>query len=955
MVTEVIEREIQAVQGFDHVRSISKAGLSIIYIDLKPTLKPEQFPAIWYELRRKVYTAQGKLPTGASRIDINDDFGDVLGVYYAITMDEGYSYAELRNYATFIKREIYPLDDVGKVDVYGEQKEVINVEISQAKLANTGIHPNQIFSTLNSQNALVRSGDLILGNDQVRVEATGAFESVEEIEELIVQGDNQNQFRLKDVATISRGYLEPAMTKMRFNGLPCVGIAVSTAPGGNTITMGEGVSKRLEELEAQLPVGIEIHKIYAEDEVAIEANNDFIKNLIISILIVVVIILFAMGVRAGILIGSSLLFSILTTLLVMLLWGIELHRTSLAAIIIAMGMLVDNAIVVTDNAQQAMKRGVDRAKALIDGATIPQWGLLGATFIAIFSFLPLYLAPASAAEVIKPLFNVLAVSLLLSWIFALTQTTVYGDFLLKPPKDAGGKDPFDTGFYKKFTGFIIMVVKRKWLTMGVVVALFFVSLLVFTTVKESFFPNLAKPYFKADYWLPQGVPLETTEADVQKIEDWLLEQPEVKNVSVTIGSSPLRFYLSSISWPQNNNLANFLVEVHDVKTTSDVLNRMERHILENYPDAMPIMQFFSVSPNPDAVLEAMFMGPDPEVLRDLTEQAKEMIREEDLAQYPRDSWREKTLYWKPIYSQVKGNRAGVTKENVANTLQMVTEGVAVGEYREGDVAMPILVKDIQRSDYNYNNLGSLQVWTASGSTVPLDHVVEGYEIGFEDPVIRRYDRRRAIAAQCDPIQGIENPELEELLFPKWETIEIPDGYSLRWDGIWEEQTITSEAISSQLPIMVILMIAVLIILFRNYKEPTIILLTVPLIMIGVTMGLKATGLTFGLFPTLGLLGLIGMVIKNAIVLIEQANLEIEDGRTRYEAIVLAARSRAIPVIMAAGTTILGMIPLLPDPLFGGMAATIMGGLLAATILTLIVIPVLYAIFYGLKPEQTDQF
>jgi multidrug efflux pump subunit AcrB len=953
-VTEVIERTVQATRGVDFIKSESRAGISFIKVAFFESIPKEEFKQIWDELRRKVEDAQLELPPGCLPTMINDDFGDVFGVYYALTADEGFEYSELEDYAEFLKREIVPISEVSKVDLFGVQSKVINVEISEEKLSNAGVNPNQIVATIQAQNKLVNSGKIPTGQNEIRVEAPGTYQSVEEIENLIITGDDGSVFRLKDLTTITRDYLDPAFIKMRMNGKRSIGIGISTRVGGNSVLMGDMVAEKLETLKSLIPVGMEIEGIYFENKVAVEANNNFIKNLIISVSTVVIIILFIMGVRSGVLIGTSLIFSILTTLVFMMLFGIDLHRTSLAAIIVAMGMLVDNAIVVTDNANIAMKRGVPKVKALIDGATIPQWGLLGATFIAIMSFLPLFLAGSNTAEIIKPLFVVLAISLGLSWIFALIQTTVYGEFILKEPKKgAEMKDPFAGKFFVKLKAFIEKCIAFRWVTIGAVVVTFFISMFLFGTVKQSFFPAIHKPMFKIDYFLPQGTSIAQVEKDMKEIEQYILSKEEVKNVSITIGSGPLRYYLATVSWFGRPNLANLLIETEDYKQADALMYDMKDYLESNYPDAMSIFYKFKVSPAPDAIIEPTFLGPDPDVLRELTEKAKEIMRQDPLEENIRDSWGNKTMKWNPVYSQNKGQRLGVSRENMAMAIKRITDGQNVGDYREGDDIVPILIKDINRDKYDYGNLGSLPVYTSTGNTITLDRVVEKYEVKWEEFMVRRYNRQRALSAMSDPIWGIENPEVEAWLMPKLNAMELPEGYSIFWDGMYKKQLDTQNAIMAKLGISMFLIVSVLIVLFNSYRKVTMILFMIPLVLIGVTAGFLLTGQFFGFFAILGLLGLIGMVIKNAIVLLDQTDLEIQENkRTPYDAIVLSAQSRAVPVGLAAGTTILGMVPLLPDPMFGGMAATIMGGLAIATILTIIVLPVLYATMYKLrKPEN----
>ncbi len=950
-ITEIIEREIQAHPLVDWIKSESKPGYSRIHVSMYQSIAGDEFQQIWDEMRRKVLDVQPQLPKEASTIMVNDDFGDVFGIYYTITADKGFSYAELEDYAQYIKQHLVTVEDVAKVNLFGIQDRIVNVYISEQKLSNAGVTPSDIQEAISKQNQLVNSGQLQTGNLQIRVDAVGTFQSLEEIENLVITGKSGNQIRLMDLASVERNYVDPPRTKMRMNGLSAIGIGVATRIGGNSVKMGAKVAKELEDIEALLPHGIEINGVYHEDQIAVEANNGFLVNLAISIAIVVLLLLFFMGARAAILIGTSLLFTIAGTLLFMMPANIELHRTSLAAIIIAMGMLVDNAIVVTSNAQASIALGVKRRKALEDGATIPQWGLLGATLIATLSFLPLYLAPNNTAEIIKPLFVVLAIALTLSWIFALVQTTVFGDFILKETSGTGGKDPYDTPFYHKLTSFLEAVVAARWLTLGIVVGLFFLSIWTFKFVKQDFFPAINKKQFKVDYFLPQGTDLNTLERDIVKMEEFLLARDDIKNVSISLGAPPLRYYLATISWSPRPHYANLVVECDDYKAADSVMVLFRKHVLSSYPDAMAVFHKYKVSPYPDAVIEATFDGPDEHVLRDLAEQAKAIMRAEPMVNSVRDSWGERTFKIEPVYSQNKGRIANVTRTEMATAIQRVTDGQRIGEYRDGDWVLPILLKDVNRDNYDYSNFGSIPIMNAGGSIVALDQVTDDLKLSWEAMNIRKYNRELSIVAQCELEPGVGNKDAQAKLFPLIEAIELPPGYTLWWDGIYEDQTDSTNAIMANMLLTIIIILSILVFHFGDLRKTTIVILMVPFVMIGVTFSFLASGLVFGFFAILGLLGLVGMVIKNAIVLFDQADEEVSaNGKSRYQSIIIAARSRSIPVAMAAGTTILGMVPLLPDPMFGGMAATIMGGLFVASILTIIVLPAMYAIFFNLKKE-----
>ena len=592
LITEPIEREIQSMTDVYQIKSESYFGLSKISIELQPTIDPDYMPVKWDELRRKVANIQPKLPSGASTITVNDDFGDVYGIYYALTADEGFSYTDLRDWAQRIRTQLTPIEGVQKVMLYGEQTEVINVKISTSKLSALGIDPTSIMGILQKQNIQVNTGDIATEIYQLRLRTEGTYTSLEDIENQLIISKDGREVRLGDIATVERGYYDPPSTLMRVNGKRAIGIGVASGAKDNVVAVGKAVDERLAEIEQLLPIGIELTSLYPEDKIADEANNGFILNLIESLVIVILIIFVVMGSRAGMLIGSSLLFSVGGTLLIMLMWGVGLNRTSLAAFIIAMGMLVDNAIVVTDNAQIGIKRGKSRYQSLIEGAIKPQWALLGATFIAICSFLPLYLAPASVAEIVKPLFVVLAVSLGLSWILALCQTTTFGNFILKEAVPGGAmKDPYDTKLYHKFEKFLTLLIKRRFVTLTTVFVTLVLSLVIMAVMPQSFFPKMNKPYFRADLVFPEGFSIHAVDQDVMKVEDYLKNHEKVKSYSVTLGGTPLRYYLASSSFGPKSNYANVMVETKDPEDAAEVEQQFYEHMTQNFPNIITVRHF----------------------------------------------------------------------------------------------------------------------------------------------------------------------------------------------------------------------------------------------------------------------------------------------------------------------------------------------------------------------------
>ena len=947
LVTEPIEREVQSMRLVHKITSESYYGLSKVLVELDPATRASEIPQLWDELRRKVLNIQPRLPAGASPVTVADDFGDVYGIYYGLSVDGGFTWAELRDWAQRIKTALVTVDGVQKVSLFGEQTPVVNVYVNLAALANFAIRPETIVATIGQQNTIVNSGEKQAGALQIQILEAGTYKGLDDISNQMLTAASGKQYRLGDIARVERGYADPPQTLMRVDGRRAVGIGISTEAQVDVVKTGEKIIRVLDGLMRQMPVGMDLTVLYPENRIAQQANATFVLNLAESVAIVILIIMLVMGFRAGVLIGSSLLFSIGGTLLLMQFLGEGLNRTSLAGFIIAMGMLVDNAIVVTDNAQQAMLRGVARRRAVVDGANAPRWSLLGATLIAIFSFLPLYLAPSSVAEIVKPLFVVLALSLLLSWVLALTQTPLFGDFMLRV--NPAAHDPYDTKFYRAFDRLLAALLRWRWGVVAGVVALFAAALAVMGLMPQNFFPSLDKPYFRADVLLPEGYNIRDTERNLRTMEEWLHAQPEVKTVSVTMGSTPPRYYLASSSVSLRPNFGNILVELHDKGQTEAVEARFNAYVRAMCPDVWLRSSLFKLSPVPDAAIEFGFIGDDIDTLRRLTQAAEEIMWRTAGTVNIRNSWGNRVPTWLPLYSQMKGQRIGVTRSQMAQGITIATQGYRLGEYREGDQFMPILLKDENIDTYNLTNLQALPIFTPAGKVYSIEQATDGFRFEYRVGVVKRYNRQRVMKAQCDPGRGVNTMQLYATLRDSvLRGVVLPEGYSMKVFGEQESQQESNSALARYMPLTMVLIFIVLLLLFRNYREPAVILLMIPLIFIGVVLGLAVTGKVFNFFSLLGLLGLVDMNIKNAVVLVEQIGVLRSEGKGAYEALTAATRSRIVPVAMASGTTILGMLPLLFDSMFGAMAATIMGGLLVATLLTVCVLPVVYAIFYNIR-------
>ena len=946
LISEPVARELQSMRRVKKITSESYYGLSRIMVELEASTRADEIPQLWDELRRKVTNISTMLPTGAGPLEVNDDFSDVYGLYYALVADEGFSWSEIRDWAQRIKREVVTLDGVQKVALQGEQQPVVNIYISKSTLASFSITPEMILSTISQQNEIVNTGEIDGGSISVRILEPGTYATIDDIANQLLTAADGRQFRLGDVVRIEQSYAQPPSALVYVDGSRAVAFGLSTEASADVVRLGGEVRELLDRLQQRMPVGMQVVSLYPEDEIAREANFAFMLNVLESVIIVVLLIMLAMGLRSGSLIGLSLLFTIGGTMLLMYLMGEGINRTSLAGFIIAMGMLVDNAIVVVDNAIKRAAQGEPMYEALLSGANVPKWGLLGATLIAILSFLPLYLAPSAVAEIVKPLFVVIAISLLMSWVLALTQVPLFGVKMLKPtPSNASGT-------VSNFRVLLQVALRHRVSVVVITILLFVLSIVIMRSMPQDFFPQLDKPYFRADVILPEGYDINATQSHLDSMSRWLRQNPNVKRVSTTAATTPLRYYLASGSVAERPNYGNILVEVDGKRNTQRVKQLFDSYVAENHPDVWLRSSLFKLSPVPDATIEIGFVGQDIDTLLHLTRQVEQIMWQMPEAKNVRNSWGNRIPTWLPVYSQTKGQRIGVGRSRMAQWITLATEGYALGEFRRGDEFLPILLKDEDIEDYNLSNLSSMPIFSQSGKSYSIEQASSRFDFDYRTGVVKRYNRQRVMKAQCDPTDGVNTNELYREIMERVEReIILPEGYSMRVFGEQESQQESNEALGANLPLALVLIFIVLLLLFDNFRNPIAILLMTPLIFIGVVLGLLLTGNNFDFFSLLGLLGLVGMNIKNGVILIDSIRELRKSGVSPYEAVVEAASSRFMPVVLASGTTILALVPLLFDSLFSSMAATIMGGLLVAALLTMLVLPVVYALFNKIKPQD----
>lgn len=946
-VTDVLEESIQALGELYYLKTENRAGLSKITVYVKKETRADEMQQLWDKLRRKVSDVQSKLPEGAGPSVVNDDFGDVLGVFYGLT-GSGHSYHELEDEAKLIKNEILKVKDVAKVEIYGTQTPTIDISVSPSVMARSGITMADIARAFEAQNKVVDAGGIDVGSNRLRIESTGNFYSLDDIRNLTIVSRTGEHFRLADITRIEESYQTPASNLMRINGQPAVGIAISTVPTGNVVDMAAAVKESLQQMSGSMPEGFELVTLYDQGYESAVANQGFILNLIISVLTVVAILLFFIGFKNGLLIGSGLVFSIFATLIVMLCTDIALQRMSLAAIIIAMGMLVDNAIVVSDSALVNMQRGMRKRVAIMRACSSTALPLLAATIIAILTFLPIYFSPHITGELLSSLVIVIGVSLMFSWVFALMQTPFFiQEFVRRPRPEELKSTLFDGKYYNMFRRSLHWVIKHRYATIACMVLLLVLSAWSFKFIPKVFVPALDKQYFTVDVWLPEGSNIDETGKLAEEMAEYIRTHGEAEMVSTFIGRTPPRYYLSNVAFGPQSNYTQLLVKCHTSEESRRLNAALQDSIRLKFPGPLIKVNKFELSPLTEAVIEARFLGPDPAVLDSLVGQAIEIMRRNPKVADARNEWGNMALMLRPVYDPVKAGELGITKAQMMQSVKSISDGVPVGIYRDNEKKVPVLLKSEGYDITDAASLGNFSVWNGERSA-PLSQVTERIETTWEFPQMRTYNRQLSMAAMCGVKPGHTMAEVHGEIRSEIEAMPLPPGYTFFWDSQYKDQGEAMEAIAKYFPLAFLMLIVILVALFGNFRQPIIILCILPLSLIGVAVGMLLTGFDFGFFPIAGWLGLLGMIIKNVIVLIDEINIQRREGVPAYTAVIESTVSRTRPVLMAATTTILGMVPLLFDIAFGGMAATIIFGLTFATLLTLFVTPALYILFYRIK-------
>nr|WP_321982657.1 efflux RND transporter permease subunit [uncultured Cohaesibacter sp.] len=961
-ITLPIETALQQLPYVDHITSISSAGLSQVTVEMKDKYRDAELKQIWDEMRRKINDMSSDLPTGSYSPVINDDFGDVYGIYMAVTGD-GYSHQELSDYVDFLRRELVLVDGVGKVAIGGTLQKQIILEISRAKLAAHNLSISSLKTLLQAQNVVTNAGSIQVGSEYIRISSTGDYSTVDQMKDILLGQTGDDVVYLSDIADVKVDYADPPTHVYRFNGSPAMTIGISFAEGVNVTEVGDNVSQRLKELENSQPLGIDLHMIYNQPQQVTTSINDFLVNLGMSIVIVIIVLLVTMGLRSGILMSAILLLTICGTLMVMELIGMPLHRVSLGSMILALGMLVDNAIVITDGILVGLKQGLSKVKAAHRIVTQTVWPLFGATAISIVAFAPIGLSPDNTGEYAGSLFWVLMISLTISWILAITLTPFLASVMFSEAKvqdesdEAEEIDPYNGFIYQIYKSFLLLSLRWRWGTMAIMIGCMAAAIYGFGFVGQSFFPTSKLPMLTVDYWLPQGSDIRATIKDMDRLEGILQKNDKIKQVTTTIGAGAERFMLTYRAERTYANYGQFIIEVKNFEELSEVRHWVDKTLKENAPYAFVKTGRFELGTAAGSKIEARITGSDPDVLRDLARKVIEVYRSDPDAVNIRQDWQERTKVLRPQFAEAEARRLGITKADIDQAILLNVHGLTIAQVRNGSDILPVVVRPPLNERNSVDQLEDIQVYSSVlDQYVSIDQVVHSIDLDWEDPLVMRRDRKRTLQvwADADPYTDTSSLELFDRLRGKVEAIKMPQGYTLTWGGEYENQSKATSAVFANVPIGVLVMFAITVMLFNSFKQTIVVWLTVPLAIIGVTAGLLIFNLPFSFTALIGFLSLSGMLLKNGIVLIEEIKrLNEEDEVSIHDAITRAAVSRLRPVTMAALTTVLGLIPLVTDIFFNSLAVTIMFGLATATILTLIVVPVLFAIFYGIKFKRGE--
>lgn len=973
-VTDKIERTLQEVPYADVIRSYSKPGESQIIFQIKDSSKPTEVANVWYTVRKKVGDMRFTLPQGIQGPFFNDEFGDVYGVIYALEADAGFNYAELKTFADDVRQQLLRVPDVAKVELFGVQDEKLYIEISQKRLAQLGLDFNQVLQQLGQQNAVESAGAVQTPVDVVQVRVAGQFEAVDQLKAMPIRGSSGSQLRLGDIAEIKRGYVDPPAVKVRHQGKEVIALGVSMAKGGDIIRLGKSLKTQFNRIEDGLPAGIRLVQIQDQPRAVSNSVGEFVRVLIEAIVIVLGVSFISLGLhkrpgaaglplwkryyvdmRPGLVVGITIPLVLAVTFLAMNYWGIGLHKISLGSLIIALGLLVDDAIIAVEMMVRKMEEGYDKVRAATFAYEVTAMPMLTGTLITAVGFLPIGMAKSAVGEYTFAIFAVTVAALVLSWLVSVYFVPYLGTLLLKAkPVSAEHHEHFDTPFYRRFRAAVDWCVEHRWITIGATILTFALGIVGMGKVQQQFFPDSSRPEILVALWAPEGTSFAASEDVAKRVEQRLMREAGVSDVSTWVGSGVPRFYLPLDQVFPQTNVSQLIVMPKDLRTREELRKRLPALLAQEFPE---IRGRVTLLPNgPPVPYPVMFrvLGPDPAALREYAEQVKAAMRQSPNTRGVNDNWNESVKVLRLEVDQAKARALGVTSQSIAQASKTILAGTNVGQYREGDKLIDIVLRQPQDERNAITDIANAYLPTASGKSIPLTQIAKP-TFTWEPGVMWREGRNYAITVQSDIAEGLQGATVTNEVLPKLRELEAkwPQGYRIQVAGAVEESGKGSSSISAGVPVMLFITFTLLMLQLQSFSRAMLVFLTGPMGIAGVAGALLVLNRPFGFVALLGVIALMGMIQRNSVILIDQIEQDRARGVPAWDAIVESAVRRLRPIVLTAAAAVLAMIPLSRSVFWGPMAVAIMGGLIVATVLTLLALPAMYAAWFRVKRGGAD--
>ena len=981
-VTDKLERTLQEVPYADKIRSYSKPGESQIILELKDYSKPGEVPQVWYTVRKKVGDMRATLPQGVQGPFFNDDFGDVYGVIYALS-GEGFTPAEIKFQADRVRQTLLRVHDVAKVELFGVQDEKVFVEISQKKLAQMSLDMSAVLAQLGQQNAVESAGNLQSPQDVVQVRVGGQFQNLDDLRAMPIRGASGAQLRLSDIAQVSRGYVDPPSVKVRHEGQEVIGLGISMAKGGDIIALGHALQASVKEIEVGLPVGLKLTQIQDQPSAVSKSVNEFIKVLIEAVVIVLAVSFLALGlhkrpghhplwkrwtldIRPGLVVGITIPLVLAVTFLAMNYFGIGLHKISLGSLIIALGLLVDDAIIAVEMMVRKMEEGYDKFRAATFAYELTAMPMLTGTLITAAGFLPIGIAKSVTGEYTFAIFAVTVIALIVSWVASVYFVPYLGAWLLKPPAHAvagahhDSAEMFDTPFYRHFRQWVTWCVTHRWKTIGITIALFALGIVGMGKVQQQFFPDSSRPEILVDLWLPEGAPFVASEEVAKRVEKRLAQEEGVSSVTTWVGSGVPRFYLPLDQVFPQTNVSQLIVLPKDLKTRESLRVKLPALLAQEFPEVRGRVKLLPNGPPVPYPVQFRVVGTEPAVLRQKAEEVKAVMRQSASTRGVNDNWNESVKTVRLEVDQAKARALGVTSQSIAQASRTLLSGAPVGQYRDGDKLIDIVLRQPLNERDALSDLGQAYVPTASGKSIPLLQIAKPV-LGWEPGVMWREGRQYAITVQSDISEGVQGATVTAQLQPELQKLQaqwVSQGqtdYRIEVAGAVEQSSKGSASIAAGVPIMLFITFTLLMLQLQSFSRSVLVFLTGPLGMAGVAAALLALNRPFGFVALLGVIALMGMIQRNSVILIDQIEQDRAAGVEPWLAIVESAVRRLRPIVLTAAAAVLAMIPLSRSVFWGPMAVAIMGGLVVATALTLLALPAMYAAWFRVpRPSGASQ-